>query len=746
VDDAPESALRARDATRAIGLVPATGVGVGAIVGGGVVVLAGAAFQHAGPAALLAFALNGVVALLTAFSYAELGTAFPESGGAYVFAKKILSVRAAFAVGWVLWFAYIVGAVLYALGFAEYASALVADVFRTAGSTPPAFLEGRRMLIGLALCALGAFTLALVRRPAGGGAFATVGKLVTFAVLIAAGLWAVGVRGGGSIRRDFVPFLPHGFSGVLSAMGTTFIAVQGFELVAGIGGEVKDPRRVIPRATFLSLALAMLVYLPFLFVIITAGTAPGTNIVELSSAHPDTVVAVAVGEYMGRFGYLLVMVAALLSTLSALEACLLAASRVALSMATDRTLPRLLAQRHATRDTPVLALYATLLAVVSILFMVPDLAAVGTAAGLIFLVSFALAHWTAYLARSRGAPAHAFRSPLFPLLPWAGGITCLLLAAYQAVTAPAAGAITAVWLGLGGMLYLAAFAKGAEIVDARSEARDPNLVRLRGRAPCVLVPVANPESAAGLVEVASALVPAEVGRVLLLNVMAKPSQVDKSPPPNLLRASEVLAEAVTRALGRGHSPEALLTIADSPWAEIERVSRARQCEAVLLGLTRLDDERTLSELERLLSKVDSDVAVLDAPPGFELTNVTRVLVPVGGRGRQHELRARLLGSLRRSGRRDVEFLQVLPESASDSEVALAERALLQLARDEAGGAPRVRVLRSGDGRGAVVEAARDADLLLLGLPRARGKAFFGEFALGVARSAPSATLLLSQGR
>ncbi len=86
-------------------------MGVGAIVGGGILVLGGVALAESGPGAIAAFAINGLVAGLTALSFAEMSSAFPESGGAYTFAKKVLSVRLAFAVGWVLWFASIVAAV-----------------------------------------------------------------------------------------------------------------------------------------------------------------------------------------------------------------------------------------------------------------------------------------------------------------------------------------------------------------------------------------------------------------------------------------------------------------------------------------------------------------------------------------------------------------------------------------------------------------------------------------------------------
>ena len=99
------------------------------------------------------------------------------------------------------------------------------------------------------------------------------------------------------------------------------------------------------------------------------------------------------------------VVAIALATLSALQANLLTASRIAFAMAHDHTLPAVIERRHPTRGTPVMAIYATALAVVAIMFMIPDLASAGAAAGLIFLLAFALTHVTAYLARKRGRAA-----------------------------------------------------------------------------------------------------------------------------------------------------------------------------------------------------------------------------------------------------------------------------------------------------------------------------------------------------
>jgi amino acid transporter len=301
--------------TRTVGLAGATTVGVGAIVGGGIMVLAGVAFANAGPAAMLAFAINGLVAFITALSFAEISTRFPESGGAYTFAKKVLSVRLAFTVGWVLWFAYIVAGVLYALGFATFALEGIRTLWDAAGGTAPSWLYGRDPQLVLAVLATAAYAVSLIQKNGGGGEYATYGKVVVFAVMIIVGVVVLLGRPLDDTRSSLTPYFDGGFSGLVAAMGFTFIALQGFDLIPAIGGEIKDPERTIPKAMFLSLGLGLVVYLPLLFVVTTAGVPAGGSITELARQNPDTVFASAVGHYMGKIGYWLVIVAAFLSTL-----------------------------------------------------------------------------------------------------------------------------------------------------------------------------------------------------------------------------------------------------------------------------------------------------------------------------------------------------------------------------------------------------------------------------------------------
>ena len=135
------------DSKRKIGLIGATGIGVGGIVGGGILALSGVAFASTGPSALLAFALNGCIAIIVALSYAEMSSVFPESGGMYLFSKKVLSIESAFFVGWIVWFASVVVAVLYAIGFASFSVAAVNVLWNALIGSPPLWLSSSWVIV-----------------------------------------------------------------------------------------------------------------------------------------------------------------------------------------------------------------------------------------------------------------------------------------------------------------------------------------------------------------------------------------------------------------------------------------------------------------------------------------------------------------------------------------------------------------------------------------------------------------------
>ncbi|MDA8138968.1 MAG: amino acid permease [Desulfobacteraceae bacterium] len=732
--------------SRTMGLSGATGIGVGAIVGGGILALAGSAFIAAGPSAILAFAANGAIAVLTALSYAEMGSAFPESGGTYAFSKKVLSAPAAFMVGWVVWFASVVASVLYALGFAAFASAGLERLLQLIHVHAVFSLTARPSVLLLAGAATVGYSLSLIRKSTSGGQWATWGKVIVFLVIIGGGLLVFLRRPAYELSGRLSPFFPHGMTGVIKAMGYTFIALQGFDLIAAMAGEVKDPRRNIPGGMLFSLGIALVIYLPLLLVVATVGVPSGQNIAAMSLERPDTVVAVAVRNYLGPFGYWLVVVAAVLAMLSALRANLMAASRVALSMAADRALPRIIGRISEARHTPVHAIVMTLMMVLAILLVIPDIAAAGAAASLIFLVSFALTHWTAILARMRvGAGALPFKAPWFPAVQIVGGLTCLGLAVFQGLQVPSAGLVGALWLGAGLALYLVFFARRARIVDASNAAVDPQLMLLRGRSPLVLVPIANPANAAFMVTLATAMAPPSIGRVLLLSVVSPPQDWKQGRPlPQLDNSQHVLRDALNASFVAGLKPEALITVAPHAWLEIIRVARNYRCESLLIGLSDLEQKAALQNLERLMSQVDSDVVVLRANSVGNLSKIKRVLVPVGGRGQQDLLRARLLGSMRHLGIEEITFLLVLREDAQEEALPRAQNWLRQLAEDERAAGARIVVKRSKRPAEEIIRLAAEVDLLILGLQRqGRRRKIFGEMVLQIAHNTTCGLVLIN---
>lgn len=738
----------AEDPKRHVGVFGATLVGIGGIVGGGLLILVGTAFGQAGPAAMLAFLLNGVVAWLTAMSVSEISTTFPESGGAYTFAKKILSVRAAFAVGWVLWFAYIVAGVLYALGFAAFTVILLKGACDAAG-LDGGWLDGRNPVLFLATLATIGYSIGLVRKAAGGGQWVTIGKVVLFVLLSVAGLVALLRQPLEDIGPELSPFFTGGLSGLMAAMGFTFITLQGFEMVAAIAGEIKDPSKTIPKAIFGSLAISLAVYVPLLFLVATAGVDDGGHIVELAAANPDTVVAVATREFLGPAGYWFMVAAIAIATLSALQANLLTASRVAFAMAQDHTLPSVLEQRHPTRGTPLMAIYATALATVAIMFMIPDLASAGAAASLIFLLAFALTHATTYLMRKRGGPKlleGSYQSPWFPFVPVVGGLSCAGLAVYQALVVPDAGGILLIWLGLGVILYFALFQGRAEAADASAEALDPRLNMLRGKIPLVLLPIVNPGTAVSMVEIANALAPSEFARVLLLTIIRGTRGGQGDPlVAQLADAQEAVRQALTASYTAGHAPEALMTAATDPWPEIRRIADEHRCESLLVGIPKLIETSFDRELEKLVNEVDCDVAMMRCPDDWRIGAARRVLVPIAGKSDEHELRARVLGTLSRELPREVVFLTVLPAAAADDEVTATERTLGRLADMNIPGTPVIEVVRSDDVGAAIVAASDRCDLVILGMRRSRqGRKLLGTINRTIIAGASCGVMVLSR--
>ncbi len=712
------------------------------MVGGGIFALAGVAFAVTGPSAILAFLLNGLIAFITALTFAEMASANPQSGGMYTYAKKALTVEVAFAVGWVIWFASIVAALLYSVGFAAF-FVIMLQQFEL--SFLGYFLDSRWAIVVFAVLATITYTVRNSIKKTAGGSWINIGKILVFVIIIATGLAILISKPEVSIPNSLQPFFTGGMSGLLIAMGYTFIAVQGFGLISNVSGEIIEPEKNIPKAMMATVIIGMIIYLPLLFVVMTVGVPAGESITAMGTAYPDAVVAIAVQNFLGPFGFWLVIIGGIFSMLSALQANLYSASRIALAMAQDRTLGAGISEIHSNYGTPVPAILTTASVVVLLILLLPNVAAAGAASGLIFLITYSIAHFLVIILRKRGSDVQkGFRIPFFPALPLVGMAACIALVLFQAVSVPVAGLIAGGWLVVGLILFLVLYEKQAQVVDAYSEASDPTLAKLRGHNPLVLVPIANPEHASSMVFLADALTPPKVGRIMLFSTIS-PATTESS-IHHVKSNQEGLQQALATCLEEGFTPEALATIADNPWDEISRIAQYHGAKSILLGLSKLEHLGTANALEHLANSVSGDLVVFKQPhKNWHVTEAKKVLIPVAGEGLHDTLRARIIGSLSRVASPGITFLHILPENTSKEFYEKRVKQLHLFASRLVTNTPNIKVIKSNTAADVLIKESNNADLVILGLGRnQQNQRTFGDYIIRLAKETNTALILISR--
>jgi amino acid transporter/nucleotide-binding universal stress UspA family protein len=559
---------------RTLGLFDATMIGLGAMIGAGVFVLTGIAMGEAGPAAIIAFALNGIVTTFTAFSYAELASAIPEAGGGYSFVKRAMPGSIGFLSGWMLWFAYTVACALYAVGFGGYFIELLGSYWPAAYNALVGTL-GHHLAVSLFTFLICAFFISLnvLGADVTGKAenIVTMAKVVVLAVFIAFGLAALFRRP--DATAAFRPMFPKELGGVLAAMGLTFIAFEGYDLIATMSEEVKQPKKNIPKATFISLWVAVSIYL--LIILVSTGAVdpqkfgvygktydqlpaeleidapldpddPEINTAwEILGIYKETGIVRAAENFMPQFGVALIVVGGLFSTMSALNASVLASSRVGFSMGRERMLPPALGKIDPRRRTPHVAVLISGLIIVAVAVMLP-LEVVGSGASLMFLLSFALTNAAMIVIRVREPDLQrGFRAPFFPVLPILGIVFNVGLAIYMFTFLPMAWYVALAWVAVGVIVYFAYTVRAAEDEDALP-VKILHEERLVPKDYQVLIPLANEEQARMLGILGAAIARAHDGEVLALHVVRVPVQLSMSNGRMFLREGKPILDMAIR--------------------------------------------------------------------------------------------------------------------------------------------------------------------------------------------------------
>jgi amino acid transporter len=441
-----------------LGLLDATMIGMGAMIGAGIFVLTGLAAEIAGPAALLVFGLNGIVTAFTGLSYAELAAAIPKSGGGYAFVREVFDDLPSFLMGWMLWFAYMIAGALYALGFAPNFLELLHVYGVTA---PPAevgaialpFLPAIPAKMLLAFTAVSLLVALNAVSTAASGSVETVFTAVKVTILVV--FVGFGVLAPSFESAQFQPLFSNGPFAVLPAMGLTFIAFEGYDLITTVTEEVENPRENIPKAIFISLAVTVVVYLAVVTVAI--GTLGAVGLADAGEAG----IAQAATSFMpplpviGNGGALIVF-GAVFSTLTALNAVVIASSRVAFSMGReDQLLPRF-GQIHHRFGTPFVAILTS--AVVMLGSVVLPTESAGNMSSLFFLLSFIVVNGAVIkLRRERPDMNRPYEMPFYPIPAVLGivlnAVLTVVLVFFMLQEDPRALALSGLWLAGGVVAY-----------------------------------------------------------------------------------------------------------------------------------------------------------------------------------------------------------------------------------------------------------------------------------------------------
>ena len=723
-------------------------IGIGAMIGAGIFVLTGIAAGESGPASIVAFALNGAVTLLTAFAYAELAAAIPEAGGGYAFVRRAFPGVVGFTAGWMLWFAYTVACSLYALGFAGYFWEFFLKYM-------PGFAEGVFGLVGeggaglFVTFLIGAMFVRLNARGTEVTGLAenvlTVAKLLILAVFVAYGLRAVRADPGESAAA-FNPFFPQGMGGVIVAMGLTFIAFEGYDLIATVAEEIKEPEKNIPKATFISLAVTVVMYLLILFVSLAAVRPPGGEPSwRFLGDYGETAIVRAAEGFMPAFGVAVIVFGGLLSTMSALNATILASSRVAFSMGRDRWLPQSVATIHPERRTPHVAIFVTGAILLAMAMTLP-IEAVGSAASLIFLLTFAMVNLAVIVLR-RKAPHlnRRYKVPLYPVVPILGIGLNIFLAVYQFTFQPLAWYVTAGWVFVGLLLYYGYFEKQAEAIKPQILER-PLPARVPAEA-TVVVPLHNPDHVSVLLDYARPLAAERGEEMVAYSVVEVPRQLPIHEGLRFAHHREGLLKAARQHAARQDYAIATdLVVAHQAAEGILSGAKRYGADLLVMGWKGYTDTR-----DRIFGEV-ADHVIRHAPCDLALLKVgstappKRCLFPTAG-GAHAQLAAEMLSALAPALDLEVTACYVVPPNASPQERQMAERWIGKTI-DRLGPAVKVetRLIEAKSIAGGIAKESREYDLVVLGAAREPylQQVVFGEIPEKVARFSPASVLVVKR--
>lgn len=309
-------------------------IAINGIIGAGIFGLPAKVFSLIGSYSLIAFVVCAVVVTLFILCFAEVGSRFDETGGPYLYAREAFGPTVAFEIGWLIWLARLTA-------FAANCNLLVAYIgYFVPAATNPFW---RASIIIIVVAVLTAINLLGIRQAAIVSNVFTIGKIIPILIFIAVGLFF--------LNPQAFALGPRPATGAFSQSVLLLIyAFTGFEMAAIPAGEVKDPKKNLPHA--LLIAIAVVAFLYILVQVVCVGTFP-----ELAQSQKP--LADAGMRFMGAAGGAIISAGAIISITGNLNILVLSGSRVPFAMAEQQQLPSFIGSVHRRFATPYVAILIT---------------------------------------------------------------------------------------------------------------------------------------------------------------------------------------------------------------------------------------------------------------------------------------------------------------------------------------------------------------------------------------------------
>lgn len=554
---------------RTLGLKAALAIGVGTMVGAGIFVFPGIAAGYAGPAAMISFALAGGIALLVAFSTAELATAMPQSGGAYYFVSRTFGPFAGFLIGIGQWIGLVFASAFYLSGFGEYTVELLGEIGLDLGEP-------------VVLIALGtALLLTVINLLGTEGAGRIQNRIVILLTAILSFLFGYGLLNAIGLVGETewpVPFTPKGIWPIFTTTALIFTSYLGFVQIATVAGEIKEPQKNLPRALVGSVLIVMTLYIAALFV--STSVLSTEKLAQLG----ETAMVDVARTLVGHLGSLAVLAAGLLATLSSANASILSSSRAVYALSNDEMLPQAISRVNQRFGTPHIALLAVGIPIAS-LTLLGRIEILAEVASLLHLLMYGMICLTLLIIKKRKPLWYvpSYRAPGFPWLPGLGAAASFGLIFLMQPLSLAFGIGIIL---LAGIWYYIAVPK---VELARPE---PPYIQPEFRRPKILVPVELPDP----VPLPAALLDAFRDLELLIlgyNLVPEQTSPEQSREALEEEADKALDSVIEYVKDRDIDVEKNIVFTPELSQTVSRYVRENDCNAVLTA-------KPISKVNRLL--------------------------------------------------------------------------------------------------------------------------------------------------